>query len=191
MAGGKGCCHVAIEIQEAPSGMADDISGTVEQVLPIVYEELRAVARRERRRLAGGETLATTALINETYLKLANNPAFASRGSFLRIASVAMRRILVDRVRAQFALKRGSGESAVTIEEIHDFVVDDEQHVMNVHEALQALSALNPRLVEIVECRFFAGYSESQTAEALGVSERTVQRDWAIARAWLKKELGA
>src|SRR5882757_1110042 len=111
MAGGKGCCQVAIEIREAPSGMADDISGTVGQVLPIVYEELRAVARRERRRLAGGETLATTALINETYLKLANNPAFASRGSFLRIASIAMRRILVDRVRAQFAIKRGSGEN--------------------------------------------------------------------------------
>jgi RNA polymerase sigma factor (TIGR02999 family) len=180
-----------IQVQERPSGAADDISGTVEQVLPIVYDELRAIARRERRRLAGGETLATTALINEAYLKLANNPAFASRGSFLRIASIAMRRILVDRVRAQFAIKRGSGENPLDIDEIQDFVVEDEQNVLNVHEALQALSMLNPRLVEIVECRFFAGYSETQAAEALGISERTVQRDWATARAWLKKELGS
>ncbi|MDB5978884.1 MAG: sigma factor, partial [Nevskia sp.] len=103
---------------------------------------------------------------------------------------IAMRRILVDRVRAQFAIKRGSGENPLDIDEIQDFVVEDEQNVLNVHEALQALSMLNPRLVEIVECRFFAGYSESQAAEALGISERTVQRNWATARAWLKKELG-
>ena len=180
-----------MQVQGRPSGAADDIGGTVEQVLPIVYDELRAIARRERRRLTGGETLATTALINEAYLKLANNPVFASRGSFLRIASVAMRRILVDRVRAQFAIKRGSGENPMDIDEIQDFVVEDEQNVLNVHEALQALSTLNPRLVEIVECRFFAGYSETQAAEALGISERTVQRDWATARAWLKRELGS
>ena len=165
-------------------------SGTVEQMLPIVYQELRAIARRERRRLAGGDTLATTALINEAYLRLVRNPVFASRANFLRIASVAMRRILVDRVRAQFAAKRGSGESTLDIEDVQDFIVEDEETVLQVHEALETLSTLNPRLVEIVECRFFAGYSESQAAEALGVSERTVQRDWAVARAWLKKELG-
>jgi RNA polymerase sigma factor (TIGR02999 family) len=166
-----------------------DGSGTVEQMLPVVYQELRAIARRERRRLAGGETLATTALVNEVYLRLARNPAFGSRANFLRVASVAMRRILVDRVRAQFAAKRGSGEATLDIDEVQDFIVEDEETVLRVHEALETLATLNPRLVQIVECRFFAGYSEAQAAEALGISERTVQRDWAVARAWLKKEL--
>jgi RNA polymerase sigma factor (TIGR02999 family) len=185
---------VASEVEPSTPGAGgescDDGSGTVEQMLPIVYQELRAIARRERRRLAGGETLATTALINEAYLRLVRNPVFASRSNFLRIASVAMRRILVDRVRAQFAVKRGSGSSALDIEDVQDFIVEDEETVLQVHEALETLSTLNPRLVQIVECRFFAGYSETQAAEALGVSERTVQRDWAVARAWLKKELG-
>jgi RNA polymerase sigma factor (TIGR02999 family) len=174
----------------AAEGSNGEGGGTVEQMLPIVYQELRAIARRERRRLAGGDTLATTALINEAYLRLVRNPVFASRSNFLRIASVAMRRILVDRVRAQFAAKRGSGQAALDIETVQDFIVEDEETVLQVHEALETLSTLNPRLVEIVECRFFAGYSESQAAEALGISERTVQRDWAVARAWLKKELG-
>lgn len=182
---------MASESETSAPGVAADISGTVEQLLPIVYQELRGIARRERRRLAGGDTLATTALINEAYLRLVRNPAFASRGNFLRVASVAMRRILVDRVRAQFAAKRGSGQGPLDIDAVQeqDFIVEDEETVMEVHEALERLSAFNPRLVEIVECRFFAGYSEVQAAEALGISERTVQRDWALARAWLKKEL--
>ena len=180
---------MASDTEESSPG-AEDISGTVEQLLPVVYQELRAIARRERRRLAGGDTLATTALINEAYLRLVRNPAFASRANFLRIASIAMRRILVDRVRAQFAAKRGSGERTLDIDEVQDFIVEDEETVLQVHEALETLSAVNPRLVQIVECRFFAGYSEVQAAEALGLSERTVQRDWALARAWLKKELG-
>ncbi|MBV8063333.1 MAG: sigma-70 family RNA polymerase sigma factor [Nevskia sp.] len=180
---------VANEAGQPGAGAAEG-GGTVEELMPIVYQELRGIARRERRRLAGGETLATTALINEAYLRLVRNPAFASRASFLRIASIAMRRILVDRVRAQFAAKRGSGENALDIDEVQDFIVEDGETVLEVHEALQTLTTLNPRLVEIVECRFFAGYSEAQAAEALGVSERTVQRDWALARAWLKKELG-
>ena len=180
---------MASDTEESSPG-AEDISGTVEQLLPVVYQELRAIARRERRRLAGGDTLATTALINEAYLRLVRNPAFASRANFLRIASIAMRRILVDRVRDQFAAKRGSGERTLDIDEVQDFIVEDEETVLQVHEALETLSAVNPRLVQIVECRFFAGYSESETARLLGLSTRTVQRDWAMARAWLKKELG-
>jgi len=165
--------------------------GAVEQLLPVVYQELRQIARRERSRLSGGETLATTALIHETYLSLAKNPAFATRGDFLRIAAVAIRRILVDRVREKMALKRGGGAADLELDEAVDFEVEDPQTTLDVHEALDALAQLNPRLVNIVECRFFAGYSESETAEALGISERTVQREWALARAWLKKEMTA
>jgi RNA polymerase sigma factor (TIGR02999 family) len=159
--------------------------------MPVVYEELKRLARRERFRLSGGDTLTTTALIHEAYLRLARSPRFASRGDFLRVAAVAMRRILVDRVRAQFAQKRGGGARRVEVDEVADLRVEDGERVLAVHEALQRLGDLNPRLAGLVECRFFAGYSEPETAEALGVSERTVQRDWTLARAWLRKELAS
>jgi len=163
--------------------------GSVDQLLPLVYQELRSIARRERSRLSGGETLMTTALIHETYLSLANNPAFATRGDFLRIAAVAIRRILVHRVRKKIAIKRGGGVANLDIDEVADFEVEDPRTALEVHEALDALAQLDPRMVQIVECRFFAGYNESETAEALGISERTVQREWALARTWLKKEM--
>jgi RNA polymerase sigma factor (TIGR02999 family) len=161
-----------------------------EALLPLVYQELRVIARRARLRLAGGETLGTTALIHEAYVRLAEARGFQSRGHFLGTAAIAMRRILIDRVRAQLAAKRGGGVEKAALDESPDLIVEDEATVLGVHEALGGLGALNPRLVRVVECRFFAGYSEAETAEALGTSERTVQRDWATARAWLKKEMG-
>lgn len=163
----------------------------VERWVPLLYDELRRIARRERVRLFTGGTLATTALVNEAYARLAGDARFADRGEFLRIASVAIRRILIDRVRAQLAAKRGGGAAHVPLEQAGDFVVEDDARVLAVHEALEVLATANPRLAKVVECRFFAGYDEKQTAEALGTSERTVQRDWATARAWLKKELGS
>lgn len=165
-------------------------STAADRLIPFVYQELKAIARRERVRLAGGGTLATTALLHEAYVRLAEAHGFQSRAHFLSIAAVAMRRILIDRVRAQMAAKRGGGAEKITLEEIPDFVVEDDATVLAVHDALERLFAVNPRLVRVVECRFFAGYNEVETAEALGVSERTVQRQWAMARAWLKKELG-
>ena len=161
-----------------------------EGLLSIVYQELKAIARRERLRLDGGETLGTTALVHEAYERLAASRGFESRGHFLGTAAVAMRRILIDRVRAQLAAKRGGGAEMVALDDIPDFVVEDEATVLGVHDALERLLAVNPRLVRVVECRFFAGYSELETAEALGLSARTVQRNWATARAWLKKEMG-
>lgn len=168
---------------------------STEQLLPVLYQELRTIAQRERRRLSGGHTLVTTALVHEAYLSLANHPAFASRGDFLRICATAIRRILITRVRRQIAKKRGGGVRAVELDSFEnvddidlDFMVEDESQVLKVHEALETLSQENPELVAVVECRFFAGLTESQTAEALGVSERTVQRRWNLARAWLKNE---
>ena len=176
------------DAREGARGAAD--STTTDGLVPLVYQELRAIARRERLRLAGGETLGTTALLHEAYVRLADAHGFQSRGHFLATAAVAMRRILIDRVRAQLAAKRGGGAEKTTLDEIPDFVVEDEATVLGVNDALERLSGLNPRLMRVVECRFFAGYSELETAEALGVSERTVQRDWATARAWLKREMG-
>ena len=178
-----------MEVEKGSAVAATGVS--VEQMLPLVYEELRAIARRARRRLSAGETLHTTALVHEAYLRLVDNPGFADPDHFRRVAAVAMRRILVDRVRTQMAAKRGGGAETVTLEEVPDFVVENEKQVLGVHEALDRLAALNPRLAGIVECLFFAGYTAPETAGALGLSERTVRRDWAVARAWLSKELAA
>lgn len=158
-------------------------------LMPVLYAELKRTARRERRRIRAGDTLATTALVNETYARLAGNAGFSGRGHFLRVAAIAMRRILIERVRAQLALKRGGELTRVPIDEIEALQVEDDEGVAQVDEALRRLAMQSPRLAEIVECRFFAGYSEKQTGEALGLSERTVQRDWATARAWLQREL--
>ena len=163
----------------------------VAELVPLLYQELRQSARRERRRLLGGETLATTALVNELYLRLARQPGFSTRGHFLAVAAIAMRRILIERARAQTRQKRGGDLARVPLDEADGVLVADGAHLLAVNEALQALAQRSPRLAEIVECRFFAGYSEPETAEALGISERTVQRDWATARAWLQRELDA
>lgn len=163
---------------------------SVAELVPLLYEELRRSARRERRRLSGGDTLATTALVNELYVRLARGPGFGSRGHFLAVSAIAMRRILVERVRSQLRQKRGGGLTRVALTEAEDVVVPEGERVLAVNEALQGLAQRSQRLAEIVECRFFAGYGEAETAEALAISERTVQRDWATARAWLMRELG-
>lgn len=158
-------------------------------LVPLLYTELKRTAHRERRRLSAGETLATTALVNQAYARLSGN-GFENRSHFLRVAAIAMRRILVERVRAQLTLKRGGDYQRVPIEQAEDIVVEDDERIAEVEEALQRLAQKSPRLAEIVECRFYAGYSTSETAEALGLSLRTVERDWATARAWLQREVG-
>jgi RNA polymerase sigma factor (TIGR02999 family) len=157
-----------------------------------LYHDLRRIARWQRVRVSAGQTMNTTALINEAYVRLAGGSRFESRGHFLRAAAIAMHHVLVDRARAQMAQKRGAGASAgnVVVDELAEEVwVEDAQVALGVHEALDRLSVINSRLVHVVECRFYAGYTESETATALGRSVRTVQREWALARAWLKKEL--
>lgn len=169
---------------------APDVLAAVSELMPLLYEELRRSARRERRRLSGGDTLATTALVSELYVRLARSPGFSTRGHFLAVAAIAMRRILVERVRSQMRLKRGGDVQRVPLNEDHDLAIADDEQVLAVNDALQDLAQRSTRLAEVVECRFFAGYNEKETAEALGLSERTVQRDWATARAWLQRELG-
>lgn len=164
---------------------------SVDALMPLVYRELRAVARRERLRVSAGETLLTTALVHEAYLRLREHAALPSRADFLRLSAVAMRRVLVDRVREQLAQKRGGGAPHLSLDEADGLVVEDGDRLLAVESALLRLAAIDPRLVEVVECRFFAGYTEPETAEALGISERSVQRHWALARAWLKTEMAA
>ena len=173
-------------VEQALSEISEE---EVSQMLPLVYEELKRTARRERRRLSMSDTLNTTALVHEIYMRLVRSGSFQSKEHFLRVVAVAMRRALIDRLRAQHAAKRGSGVDDVSLDENIDFVVEDEDMVLKIHDALEALKTVDPTLVAVVECRFFAGYSETETATALGFSERTVRRHWATARAWLQKEL--
>lgn len=174
----------------APSSVDAPEALAVAALVPLVYQQLRQIARSQRRQVSSGETLRTTALINEAYMRMVD-AGFQSRGHFLRCAAVAMRNILIDRARAQLTAKRGDGAIHVELEEAADFAVAEDAQLVAVNDALEALAKVQPRLVGVVECRFYAGYSEEETAEALGLSLRTVQRDWTLAKAWLRREMGA
>ena len=147
------------------------------------------MARRERWQMGATPTLQTTALINETYLKLHRANCWNDRQHFLRAAAIAMRQVLVDAARERQALKRGGGIKPDTLSAADRVAAGADNEVIQVDAALVRLGAFEPRLAQIVECRFFAGYSEPETASALQISERTVRRDWTKAKAWLYSEL--
>jgi RNA polymerase sigma factor (TIGR02999 family) len=147
------------------------------------------VARRERRRVGAGDTLQTTALIHEAFLKLRNSGSFTHEAHFLRSAALAMRHALINYARDQVAAKRGSGATVLPLEDASDVRAPTDDALLEVNEALGRLATLNPRLAQVVECRFFAGYGDAETAQALGLTDRTVRRDWLKARTWLRREL--
>jgi len=156
-----------------------------------LYAELRTMASRERWKLGDAGTLQTTALINETWLKLHRVESWNDRQHFLRAAAAAMRQVLIDAARERYAAKRGSGLADVTLSAAERIADGSDESLLEVEAALGRLQALDPRLAQVVECRFFAGFSELETAEALAISERTVRRDWLKAKAWLAVELAA
>lgn len=162
---------------------------TSRELVQALYAELKQVASRERWRLGNAPTLQTTALISETYLKLHKVEGWNDREHFLRAAAVAMRQVLVDAARERFALKRGGGLKPDTLSAAERVAIESDDQILHVNEALERLQEMDPRLAEVVECRFFAGYSDAETAQALDVSERTVRRDWLKAKAWLFTEL--
>ena len=174
---------------------ADDLGApaevvlTAEQLMPLLYEELRRHARRERRRVGAADTLQTTAVVSEAYLKLRDAAGFSDRVHFLRSAALAMRHVLVNYTRDQRAQKRGGGAAHELLDEQSEPAVAEDERILEVNDALSRLKVLNVRLAQVVECRFFAGYDDVQTAEALGLTDRTVRRDWVKARAWLRREL--
>jgi RNA polymerase sigma factor (TIGR02999 family) len=153
---------------------------------PLLYRDLRRIARHARWQMAGGMTLQTTALVHEAYLKLHGDTAFNDRQHFLCAAALAMRHILVSFARDSVAAKRGGGAAVISIDDAPDIAMPDDSALLAVNDALDALQALSPRLAQVVECRFFAGYTEEETAAALGLTDRTVRRDWVKARAWLR-----
>jgi RNA polymerase sigma factor (TIGR02999 family) len=165
----------------------------IDRLFPLVYQQLRQAAESVLRSERPGHTLQPTALVHEAYLKLVGGGAIPARdrSHFLSIAARAMRQILVDHARRRGARKRGHGETPLPL----DFPIADNSRGLAIDElialddALEHLSANSPRLRSVVELRFFAGLNEEQIAETLGVTTRTVQRDWVRARAWLYREV--
>ena len=159
-------------------------------LVAVLYADLRGIARRERFRARAGGTLCTTALVSEAWLKLQRSHGWEDRRHFLATAALAMRQVLVNDVLARRSAKRNYGVDLVDLHEDIDAADTEDEQILLVSDAVKRLAALSPRLARVVECRFFAGFSEEETADALGVTDRTVRRDWLKARAWLYRELG-
>ena len=166
--------------------------GVLAQLVPLVYDDLRRAARLQLRRRMGLATLDTTALVHEAYLRLVDQTraTWQNRGHFLAVSAIAMRQILVDHARARTRRKRGGEALHEPLTDQIAAVQQEAEQVLLLNDALDRLALEDERLVRIVECRYFAGLSEQETADALGVSLRTVQRDWLKARAWLRHHLG-
>ena len=172
------------------SSVSADVRRIAAELLPAFYQQLRRIAQRTRARFGGGHTLQTTALVHEAYLRLGQSRSFVDETHFLRAAALAMRHALINYAQSRVADKRGGGAQHLTLSHIGDMSIESDEGLLALNEAMVRLSNEMPRLADVVECRFFGGYGEEDTARALGVSLRTVQRDWLKARAWLYRELG-
>ena len=164
-----------------------------DELLPLVYDELRALARSRMARERPGQTLQPTALVHEAYLRLVQgaDPGWEGRRHFFAAAAQAMRRILIDRARHRVAEKHGGDAERVTLE---DVAADEElspEMLLSIDEALDRLEAMDRQMAQVVKLRYFAGLSVEETADSLEISPRTVNRQWTGARAWLLRELGA
>ena len=182
--------------QPALTRLLQDVSAgrtqAAEALLPLVYEQLRAIAQRNMQGERAEHTLQATALVHEAYLRLTGDDdiAWENRAHFFGAAARAMQRILVEHARARGRDKRLGGRQRQPLSVVDLAVDPDLEQVLAVQTAVERLEALDPRLAEIVRLRFYAGLGVEETAKALGLSERTVRRDWTLARAWLIRELG-
>lgn len=170
--------------------MRDGNTEAMNQLVPLVYEELRRLAHAQLRRERPGHTLGTTGLVHETYVRLVDQTRveWRDRGHFMVVAALAMRRILVDYARRNRAVRRGGGSIRFTLD--HDVPAEERgEMLLALDEALARLAAVDRRLSQVVEYRYFGGLTEEETAEVLGVTRRTVQRDWVKARGWLLLEM--
>jgi RNA polymerase sigma factor (TIGR02999 family) len=186
------------QITPALGALTRGAPDAMDRLMPMVYGELKRIAHRQLSAEASGHTLSTTAVVHEAYLRLAEQSRveWTNRGQFFAFAARAMRRVLVDYARQQGAVRRGGpGRFAIALELLEHgdsaaiSIPQRADSVLALDEALDGLRHMDDRLASIVECRFFAGLSEVETAEALGVSQRTVARDWQMARAWLHEAL--
>jgi RNA polymerase sigma factor (TIGR02999 family) len=166
-------------------------TGALDRLVPFVYDELRAIAHGQLRGERPGHTLSTTALVNEAYLRLVDQRRadWQDRRHFFAVAARMMRRVLVDYARKRGARKREGAKSLVPLEDALVAVEQESELLLSLDEALTRLASRDARLVQVVELRFFAGLTEEETAEILGVSARTVRYDWVKAKGWLYREL--
>lgn len=172
--------------------LRDGDGEALDRILPVVYEELRALARAQLRREDVGHTLNATALVHEAYVRLSERRQLSPRDRhhFFAIAAQCMRRVLVDHARARKRKKRGAGAVALSLENAGaEWAEEASEDLLALDRALERLAAASPRAARVVEQRFFAGLTLQETALSLGISLKTVQRDWLIARAWLQKEI--
>jgi RNA polymerase sigma factor (TIGR02999 family) len=170
--------------------MREGDTGALDRLFSLVYEELRRIAHRQLQVERPGHTLGTTGLVHETYIRLIDQTRveWRDRGHFFGAAAWAMRRILVDYARRNRAARRGGGVPRLPLDDDVP-AAERGELVLALDEALERLAALDRRLSQVVECRYFGGLTEEETAEVLGVTRRTVQRDWVKARGWLYLEL--
>jgi RNA polymerase sigma factor (TIGR02999 family) len=160
-----------------------------EQLLPLVYDELRCLAAAQLAGERPGQTLDATALVHEAYLRLVGDRAFADRRHFFRVAAEAMRRVLIDRARQKRRARHGGGRARVPLSDVEPAAEATADELLALDEALERFAATDPVKAELVKLRYFAGLSEEEAASALGISRATASRYWTYARAWLIKAL--
>jgi RNA polymerase sigma factor (TIGR02999 family) len=184
------------EIAEALAALRRGAPEGLDGLMPVVYGELRRMAHRQLAAERSGHSLSTTALVHEAYLRLTaqREAAWVNRAHFFALAARVMRRVLTDHARRHRAQRRGGpGRRLVSLDEADEaglvLAAERAEELLALDEALDRLSELDPRLAQVVECRVYGGLSEAETGEALGVSQRTVERDWALAKGWLYQAL--
>jgi len=179
------------EITQLLAEWSDGNQSALDELYPLVYEELHRLARRYMSRERKGHTLQTTALINEAYVRLVDqrNVHWANRSHFFAISAQIMRRILIDHARRHAYAKRGGGAQQVSLEEVAVVATEKSAEIIRLDEALTTLAKMDPRRCNVVELRYFGGLSNEEIAGVLKVSENTVTRDWNLARAWLHQQL--
>jgi RNA polymerase sigma-70 factor (ECF subfamily) len=181
----------SVEISRLLRAWGDGDQAALNQLTPLVYTELHQIAHRHMRQQLPGQTLQTTALVNEAYLRLVDveGVRWQDRTHFFAVSAQIMRRILVDSARAHLADKRGGRLPHVYLDDSLDASPQSSEDLVALDDALNALEEMDPRKARVVELRFFAGLSVEQTAEALKISAPSVKRDWKLAKAWLSREL--
>ena len=179
------------EITQLLAEWRDGNQSALDELYPLVYDELHRLARRYMSRERKGHTLQTTALINEAYVRLVDqkNVQWANRSHFFAISAQIMRRILIDHARRHAYAKRGGGAQQVSLDEVAAVASNCGRELLRLDEALKSLAEMDPRRSQVVELRYFGGLNNEEIAGVLDVSENTVTRDWNMARAWLYQQL--